>query len=107
MKRWIAIGCLAWLACSSADAQGTSTMTNDIYEAVFRHLFVYNGSGLTNASAFYLSVEGKDPGEEFLKRFAGNTPPVKKASECRQDADTGRIWDKADNPPGSFSARAG
>ncbi len=59
---------------------------DDIREAVFRHLFAHNASGLQNhADAYYLSVGPFwfDPGEGFLKRFAGHKPPVRKFSECR------------------------
>ena len=61
----------------------------DIREATFRYQFANNASGLKeHAGAYYLSLvdrNGKsdDPPAKLLKRFAGNEPPVKKASESR------------------------
>jgi hypothetical protein len=60
------------------------TSLDDLREAVFRHLFEHNASGLQRAAqVFCLQVEGKaDPSPELLLRFEGNKPPVKKASLC-------------------------
>src|SRR4051812_24973676 len=60
----------------------------DIREATFRYQFEKNASGQqARAGAYYLSISGKDdkptdPSAEFMKRFAGNKPPVKMMSEC-------------------------
>lgn len=60
------------------------TDDDDIREAVFRHLFEHNVSGLQGAArAFCLQIEGEaDPSPELLRRFEGNEPRVKKASLC-------------------------
>jgi hypothetical protein len=57
---------------------------DDIREAVFRHQFDHNASGLQkNAKVFCLQIEGnQDPSPELLRRFDGNAPRVKKASLC-------------------------
>lgn len=57
---------------------------DDVREAVFRHQFDHNASGLQkNAKVFCLQIEGnRDPSPELLRRFDGNDPRVKKASLC-------------------------
>jgi hypothetical protein len=57
---------------------------DDIREAVFRHLFDHNASGLQKAAkVFCLQIEGnQDPSPELLRRFDGYAPRVKKASLC-------------------------
>lgn len=72
----------------------------DIREATFRYLFGNNASAAKqNARSYYLAIHptgnisdpgndstkhftGGDPDAAFMKRFAGNTPPVKMSSEC-------------------------
>lgn len=64
---------------------------DDIREAVFRHLFTHNASGLqAGADAYYLAVGpfGLDPSDGFLKRFRDHKPPVRRVSECRPPADS-------------------
>lgn len=59
---------------------------DDIREAVFRHLFAHNASGLQqHAEAYYLAVGpfGLDASDGFLKRFRDHKPPVRNVSECR------------------------
>lgn len=59
---------------------------DDIREAVFRYQFAHNASGLRQqARVYFLSIwglgeDGKDPSDDFMRRFAGNVPPVKKFS---------------------------
>jgi len=54
----------------------------DIAETTFRYQFENNVSGQQQkAPAYFLSLFGKDPAPEFLKRFAGHKPPVRKGSE--------------------------
>lgn len=54
----------------------------DIAETTFRYQFKNNASGQKEeASAYFLSLFGKDPTPEFLKRFAGHKPPVRNGSE--------------------------
>lgn len=53
----------------------------DAMEAVFRYQFRNNSSAVQQqAKAYFLSIENKDPPPEFLARFAGHTPPVRKGS---------------------------
>ena len=76
-----------------------SDQESDIQEAVFRCQFRHNSSGLQqNASVYCLSLaENKNPDDEFMKRFQGHKPPVKKVSQCTicsgegvKDAETGK-----------------
>ncbi len=54
----------------------------DICESVFRHQFEHNASGAQqDAAAYFLTIFDRDPSEEFLSRFAGHSPPVRKGSE--------------------------
>ena len=56
----------------------------DITEAVFRYQFQHNNSALQQkAGAYYLSLgSGQDPSDDFMRRFKGHKPPVKKQREC-------------------------
>jgi len=58
---------------------------DDVREAVFRWQFEHNASyQQRDAGVYFLEVGEKegDPSDEFIKRFAGNKPPVRKRSEC-------------------------
>lgn len=62
----------------------------DILEAVFRYQFENNASGLQqNAERYCLALtRGERLDAEFLRRFAGNRPPVVAADQC--DRQSGR-----------------
>jgi hypothetical protein len=66
----------------------------DIREAVFRYQFNHNASGQQqNAKVYFLSLDqDKDPSNEFMERFKGTEPPVKKASQASKSA--GGVVDK-------------
>jgi len=54
----------------------------DICEAVFRYQFENNASAVQQkAKAYFLEIFQKDPSPEFLARFNGHNPPVKKGAE--------------------------
>ncbi|HEX7182576.1 MAG TPA: hypothetical protein VF756_12090 [Thermoanaerobaculia bacterium] len=74
----------------SSEASTASAADDDIREAVFRYQFEHNASGLQKSAERYcLSVEGdRMPSADFLRRFAGHTPPVTSADQC--DRTTGR-----------------
>jgi len=58
---------------------------DSIREVVFRYQFDHNASGLKkDAAAYCLSLsDGRtDPSDQFITRFKGNQPPVRKISEC-------------------------
>ena len=68
----------------------------DIREATFRYQFGKNASGQQQKTgAYYLAIQAGDkevdPDDSLMKRFAGNTPPVKKHSECTASADKGVV----------------
>jgi hypothetical protein len=73
---------------SWATAQTETTLTpadeDNIREAVFRYQFEHNASGQQqNAKVYYLSlVKDSDPKDEFMLRFKGHKPPVKKRSQA-------------------------
>jgi hypothetical protein len=90
----VMIGSLAVLCCRDiGTAPPTAFFQDDVKEAVFRHQFYKNDSGLQQGAKVYfigLYVPGDstrqgyyvDLSDGFMSRFQGNSPPVKKASEC-------------------------
>ena len=67
---------------------GREAQTDDVLEAALRYKFAHNGSGLQNkGTAYFVSLGDKanDPSDDFIKRFARHTPPVRKVSGCRYD----------------------
>ncbi len=67
---------------------------DEIRETVFRYQFDHNASGQQKrAKAYFLSIcdKDRDPSDEFMKRFAGYKPPVRKASACRTNATNGVV----------------
>ena len=68
----------------------------DIREATFRYQFANNASGQQQrAGSYYLAIpagrKSGDPDDAFLKRFAGNKPPVKKQSDCDPSGEKGVV----------------
>ena len=65
-------------ACISVHSQTVHNPNeeDDIREAIFR-------SQLT-AGVNFLSIDGKDPSEAFMKRFEGSDPPTLKLSRARK-----------------------
>jgi len=86
---------IAFVSLGFAADKSRQIQTDDIREAVFRWQFEHNSSyQQQNAGVYFLEVgenEG-DPSDEFIKRFAGNKPPVRKRSEC--SVSTGGVFDK-------------
>lgn len=71
----------------SATGVDRAAEEDNIREAVFRYQFEHNGSGQQQkANAYCLSIlldqKKSDPSYDFMKRFDGHKPPVRKASEC-------------------------
>jgi hypothetical protein len=76
---------------------------DDIREATFRYQFVHDEGGRPRqrwkAAVYFLSLwgtggDGKDPSDDFIKRFAGNVPPVKKYSQSSIDDEQNIIDDQ-------------
>jgi hypothetical protein len=72
---------------------GQLSAQDSVREAVFHYQFHHNESGQQqSAKVYFLSVmrlndstgrwNDSDPGTELLRRFDGNTPPVKPFSKC-------------------------
>lgn len=90
------IAILAFSSCSDlGTAPPVERSLDDIREAVFRHQFLHNASGLQQDARVYFIgfyVPGDslrqgyylDPSDQLLTRFEGNVPPVKRFSACRQ-----------------------
>ncbi len=85
---WAIRTTLLALAClSTAGTQSDATRLreeDDVREAVFRYQFERNSSGQQKRAGVYcLSIgENADPSDEFIKRFANHSPPVRKISAC-------------------------
>ena len=57
----------------------------DICESSLRYFFDHNESAAkNNAEAYYVLIHGHNPTTEFLERFHGSSPPVKKGSAYRE-----------------------
>jgi len=75
-------------AQDKAKSEDTATrlaQEDEIREAVFRYEFRHNSSGQgARAGVYCISVgeQNADPPDGFMRRFAGFTPPVRKASDC-------------------------
>ncbi|MDE0684980.1 MAG: hypothetical protein OXI63_18820 [Candidatus Poribacteria bacterium] len=81
----LAVSCLAITILSSCgDLQDETPDPEilDLFEVFFRYKFENNASAQKqDAEAYFLEIEGEDPSPEFLARFKGHSPPVKKGSE--------------------------
>lgn len=77
----------SWVGLSADDAR--KNQEDDIREAVFRWQFDHNASAQQGKAKVYFLEVGEregDPSDEFMKRFAGNKPPVRRRSECSVSA---------------------
>jgi hypothetical protein len=103
-SRLPAIGVLAVLLCGGcADLPTRITLftkpadhaaqENDIWEAVFRYRIELVGSN----GPFFLSIDGNDPSDSFMARFAPSSARVKKYSESyfRKDPSPGWLRDRS------------
>ena len=74
---------------------------DDVREAVFRHMFGQNASGMQQSAGVYcLEVESqRDPTAGFLSRMRDVRVPLKAVSQCSASADKG-VVDKATHKRG-------
>ena len=81
----LAVSCLAITilsSCGDLQDETPDPETLDLFEVFFRYKFQNNASAQKQeAEAYFLEIEGADPSPEFLARFKGHSPPVKKGSE--------------------------
>ena len=105
----LAIGC-AGVSSGTAGASKTDTSISsakgedDIREAVFR----YRMEKLRSDELIFLSINGRDPSNEFMARFARSQRKIKKASQSYV-AQNGipSLRDRTSDQPGwKFSANA-
>jgi hypothetical protein len=90
-----AIVFLMWLASGASANSGRNSELDAIYEVSFRYMFSNNASGQQKSAGVYcLAVGGEDPAAEFLARFAGFHPPIRKASDCTASIEEG-VLEKA------------
>jgi hypothetical protein len=96
-------------SCSQPPALDRSKAENDVREAVFRYQFQYGAPKAPERPAAYFLFVGKpgaDPSDEFMRRFAGMTPPVKKGSKAKSDAPEGVLDSETGKPAVIFSVGA-
>ena len=94
-------------ACSSRPQVDAQLSEEDrIREAVFRHQFEFNASGLGSAAnAYFLSVEGgSDPSPQLLQQFDDHRPPVKPVSASMLEPGTAQVLDRESGLPGLIFA---
>jgi hypothetical protein len=73
------------IACSTGKivVQPDPSQEDHIREAVFRYQFKRNASAFQDKTeVYFLSIGGGDPSDQFMRRFEGHTPVVKKVSEA-------------------------
>ena len=94
---------LALLLLAGWPPVSIDTNRDDIAEAVFRHQLFW-----AKAGAYYLEIDGGDPSEEFLRRFADLPVRIKAASEAQRprwnggDFDRSYVTDKETGMPGTI-----
>ncbi len=76
---------LAQIFTQTAGSVAKTAAEDDIREAVFRYQFDHDAPQQKPITkVHFISVESKqDPDNKFLRRFAGNEPVVKQASQSR------------------------
>ena len=83
--RVLAVCCLAITilsSCGDLQDEVPDPEIFDLFEVFFRYKFENNSSGQQqDAEAYFLEIEGENPSPEFLERFKGHSPSVKKGSE--------------------------
>ena len=92
------LGFVCATSLAVADDAAKAKAEDDIREATFRHQFLHNASGVQQKAKVYflavgrnedwddgsdgfMALDGADPSDEFLKRFADHKPVVKKKSQ--------------------------
>ena len=96
-----AIGCSS--QTSSAPKISRAAEEDNIREAMFRHLFTNNGSGIQqDATVYFLALSNnQSPSADFMKRFQTHNPPVKPVSEST----IGKISEVLDKTTGKIGLR--
>jgi hypothetical protein len=90
---------LLLLSLSVSQAVGTASkaeIEDQIREAVLKYMFEHSATEQhLHTSTFIIAInKGKDPSDEFMKRFDGHKPIVKKLWQSTYTSDTGAIVDK-------------
>lgn len=115
-NRFLAVFALTCLFCAGCDSipinlsflrspADRAIQEDDIRESVFR----YRRDHPHRKGPFFLSIDGKDPSDTFMARFANVDRKVKKASQSyfKEDPPPGRLCDRSTDEQGvSFSVGA-
>ena len=69
-------------SCSPSPKINRIKAQDDIRETIFRYQFAQFQH--SSARVYFLTIEGQDPSDDFMQRFADSKSFVKKGSEARQ-----------------------
>ncbi len=108
MMRTVFLVLLVALTVAGAE-QARSKDEDDVREVAFKSLINETAAAQQGYRVYFFSVglkwtddnhfTYKDPSDEFMKRFAGRKPPVRKVSDSRK-ADGGRVEERSTGQPG-------
>ncbi len=94
-------------ACSPVPPPLNRTKDEEaVRESVFRYQFQYGAPSTPQHPAalfLFIGKPGADPSDEFMSRFAGMNPPVKKGSKAKNDNPSGVIDPETGKPGIIFS----
>jgi len=91
--RVVLIPLMMLVAIAGQNSEQKEQLDSGIVESVFRYQIKQCGDN-TSATVFLLSVSGKDPSDEFIKRFADESVSVKKRSVLSKSEATNEFIDK-------------
>ena len=91
--RVVLISLMMLVAIAGQNAEQKEELDSGIVESVFRYQIKQCGDN-TSLTVFLLSVRGKDPSDEFIKRFADESVSVKKRSVLAKSEATNEFIDK-------------
>ena len=93
MKRLMAAFVVLVASCGSPEKQSPAVtrarQTDNIYEALFRHQMQPYGPPLI----IFLEINGANPSDKFMARFADDTQSVKKRSAAKSAGPGGTVVD--------------
>ena len=91
--RLVVIPLMVLVAVAGQSSEQKEELDSSIVESVFRYQIKQCGDN-TSLTVFLLSVRGKDPSDEFIKRFADESVSVKKRSVLAKSEATNEFIDK-------------
>ena len=84
VSMFFAILNVPWLSCSAEAQESQTAQETEIREAVIRYQIA---NWDLHADVYFIEIQSKDPGKDFLNRFANDVTPVKGKSASRRKKD--------------------